>query len=151
MVNKMFEETLIILKPDCLERNLEDRCLKRLEKLGEITLRSKINVSANQIMAHYEDNLKDKPENIKYRVLNYFVNKEVIIILLKGKNVIANTRKLIGTSDPAKSPKGTIRGDWGIDSYSMADASDRSCYNIIHASDSEANYIREKKIWVGVD
>ena len=113
----MFEETLIILKPDCLERNLEDRCLKRLEKLGEITLMSKINVSANQIMAHYEDNLKDKPENIKYRVLNYFVNKEVIVILLRGKNVIANTRKLIGASDPAKSPKGTIRGDWGIDCY----------------------------------
>ena len=100
-------------------------------------------------MAHYEENLKDKPDNIKYRVLNYFVNKEVVIILIRGENIIKNTRKLIGTSDPAKSPSGTIRGDFGIDSYEDADRIDRSCYNIIHASDSIDSYLREKEIWLG--
>lgn len=145
----MIEETLVMLKPDCLERNLESKCLDRLKSIGDIILKRRMIASANKIMAHYEENLKDKPDNIKYRVLNYFVNKEVVIILIRGENIIKNTRKLIGTSDPAKSPSGTIRGDFGIDSYEDADRIDRSCYNIIHASDSIDSYLREKEIWLG--
>lgn len=143
----MVEETLVILKPDCLERNLEEECLNRLEAIGKITSKRRINVSANKIMSHYEGNLKGKSKNIKYRVLNYFVNKEVIVLLLSGENIIKKTRDLIGVSDPSKSRPGTIRGDLGIDSYFKADADDRSCYNIIHASDSLESFIYEKKIW----
>ncbi|WP_185953307.1 nucleoside-diphosphate kinase [Enterococcus casseliflavus] len=141
------EETLIILKPDCIERNLTEVCIKRLLKIGNIKKMKTCEVKSKQILEHYSENLKVVDQDIKNRVLDYFVNKTVIVIVLDGENIIKNVRNEIGTSDPSESPLGTIRRDYCNDSYKIAEIEQRSCRNIIHASDSVHSYEKEFRVW----
>lgn len=104
-------------------------------------------VSSDEILRHYSDNLINSDDSIKKRVLDYFVNKEIIIIILEGPDIIKKVRRLVGESDPSLSSKETIRGRFGIDSYKQADIENRSCRNIIHASDSQTTFEYEKSIW----
>lgn len=142
------EETLIILKPDCLERELVEECIDRISKIGKIELIKYHKVKAREILKHYYNNLKNESEEIKCRVLDYFVNRNIILLIVSGEDIIKKIRSEIGASDPLKSKIGTIRGDFGDDSYEKADFECRSCNNIIHASDSKESYEYEKKIWI---
>lgn len=141
------EKTLVILKPDCIDRDLTDECMQRLLKLGKIERVKTCTVSSKDILEHYSANLRLVDQSIKNRVLDYFVNNLVIIFVISGVNIIAKVRSEIGKSDPSESPKGTIRGDYCNDSYNLADEEDRSCRNIIHASDSIDSYETEYKVW----
>lgn len=98
-------------------------------------------------MEHYKKNLLNQPKEIEKRLLSYMANKYIIALILEKENAIESMRKLIGASDPSKADKNTIRGYWGNDSYEKAMKENRSCYNLIHASDSVEEYKREKKIW----
>lgn len=143
----MYEKTLIILKPDCLERDITTDCVEILLQLGRIVELKCCKVSSNTILKHYEKNLKKVDEDIKNRVLDYFVNKYVVVLVLEGQDIITRVRKIIGASDPSLASKGTIRGDFGMDSYEIAELEKRSCRNIVHASDSIEAYNLEYNIW----
>ncbi|WP_336783239.1 nucleoside-diphosphate kinase [Paenibacillus illinoisensis] len=144
----MISNTLLILKPDALDRGL----------VGEITERFILNnfhivsmnyliVTEQHIRQHYAPHIEAHGEEIAERILDFFVGRPVLPFIILGEDAIKRSRKLIGTSDPALSPSGTIRGDFGDDSYYQADMDKRSCRNLIHGSDSPSEFKREVKIW----
>jgi len=120
------EKTLIILKPDCMERRLCGTVLARFEAAGFDILASKMTrLSAAQLREHYA-HVADKPF---YPEIEAFMSsRPVIVAVLVGDNVISRVRELLGPTNSKVAPKGTIRGDFGTEMMR----------NVCHASDSPA-------------
>ncbi len=71
----------------------------------------------------------------------------IVAICIEGHNAVATIRKLIGDTSPSSAPMGTIRGDYAVDSYQLADSLGRPIQNLIHASGSVTEAEREIVIW----
>ena len=141
------EKTLIILKPDVLQRNLVSVITQQLLTVGKIIYVDYKRPTREEILNHYKENLRNCSNDIKERVVDYMSSGMIILYILEGEDVINKTRKLIGCSDPSKSSLNTIRGKYGIDSYAKAILEERSCYNLIHGSDSKKSYKEEIIAW----
>ncbi len=120
------EKTLIILKPDCMERRLCGTVLARFEAAGFEILASKMTrLTTAQLREHYA-HVADKPF---YPEIEAFMSsRPVIVAVLVGDNVISRVRELLGPTNSKVAPKGTIRGDFGTEMMR----------NVCHASDSPA-------------
>ncbi len=130
----MSEQTLVVLKPDSIERNLIGEILSRFEKSNfKIVKLQKMNYTKEMAEEFYSDH-KEKP--FFGEVVSYITSGSVVAAVLEGENVIAKTREINGVTDPKKAEKGTIRGDFGIDIKS----------NTIHASDSPQSFEKEVKV-----
>ena len=161
------EDTLVILKPDALERNLVGAVIGRYEdkglKIKNINFFSTVNKEL--ISIHYPDTMAEslgrksekageKVQDLKeqgLKILNwnrdYMTRGAVIAIILSGENVVNKVREITGYTDPSKADKGTIRGDLGIDSIINANKEKRSVENLIHASGNNEEAEREIKLW----
>ena len=98
--------------------------------------------------------IRDAKDNI--RLVNIFliffilfglISKLIIAIVFEGFGVISQVRKILGSASPADGDIGTIRDDYSLDTYALADSIDRSTMTMLHASDSVENAERELKIW----
>jgi nucleoside-diphosphate kinase len=120
------EKTLIILKPDCMERRLCGTVLARFEAAGfEIQDSKMTRLTSAQLREHYA-HVADKPF---YPEIEAFMSsRPVIVAVLVGDNVISRVRELLGPTNSKVAPKGTIRGDFGTEMMR----------NVCHASDSSA-------------
>ena len=120
------EKTLIILKPDCMERRLCGTVLSRFEAAGfEIQASKMTRLTSAQLREHYA-HVADKPF---YPEIEAFMSsRPVIVAVLVGDNVISRVRALLGPTNSKVAPKGTIRGDFGTEMMR----------NVCHASDSPA-------------
>jgi nucleoside-diphosphate kinase len=120
------EKTLIILKPDCMERHLVGTVLARFEAAGfEIQASKMMRLTPSLLREHYS-HVADKPF---YPEIEAFMSsRPVIVAVLTGHNVIARVRELLGPTNSKVAPKGTIRGDFGTEMMR----------NVCHASDSPA-------------
>ncbi len=120
------EKTLIILKPDCMERRLCGIVLARFEAAGfEIQASKMTRLTSGQLREHYA-HVADKPF---YPEIEAFMSsRPVIVAVLVGDNVISRVRELLGPTNSKVAPKGTIRGDYGTEMMR----------NVCHASDSPA-------------
>ncbi len=169
------EECLILLKPDCVERNLIGECISRIEKTGlRLTRMKMIEANADLIGRHYPDDpswLKKvgmkkiqkfqamgQPvrlnslaigQGVRNDLIKYFSGKRVVVFTVKGLNAIACMRKLAGNTEPFSAPPGTLRGDYSTDSYESADSAERPIQNLIHVSDSPESYQNEVEVWFG--
>ncbi len=65
----------------------------------------------------------------------YATSTDIIAFIIEGENAVTRSRQLIGKTDPSLADKGTIRGDWGVDSIAKANMDGRACENMVHASD----------------
>lgn len=118
------EKTLIILKPDCMEKRLAGAVLDRFQKAGfDIVAAKLMQLNADLLREHYA-HIADKP--FFPALAEFMGSRPVLVVALQGANVIAKVRELLGPTDSTKAPKGTIRGDYGTD----------VSVNICHASDS---------------
>lgn len=118
------ETTLILLKPDCVTKNLVGEVLARLQKPGFVLRGCKMmRLDAAILREHYAHiaNLPFFPD-----VEKFMSGSPVIAVALSGENVVERVRELAGPTDSRKAAPGTIRGDLGEDMMR----------NIIHASDS---------------
>ncbi len=120
----MMEKSLIILKPDCLQRNLLGEIIKRFENKGLKIAGLKMGkISDEQINEHYSHH-KDKPF---FGGLKKFMQSgPVIFVAIEGYDAIDSVRTIIGSTSGRKADAGSIRGD-----FSMSHSN-----NIVHASDS---------------
>lgn len=118
------ERTLIIFKPDCVQRMLVGRILARFEEKGLRIAAMKLQQSPrSQVEKHYEVH-RERPF---YRSLVEFMTSgPVIVAVLEGPQAINVVRGLLGATDGRAAAPGTIRGDFGLDKQ----------YNLVHASDS---------------
>lgn len=147
----MASRTFIMLKPDAIEKNLENEILTFFKDYGiEVVRWNTVTVDETLIMKHYHEvidklNLPDFPNRIR----NYFIGKTVRIFELESKdnNVVAKVRELIGTTDPSKAGPDTIRGKYSNDNMDLAKQEQRLVHNLIHASDSDENAHKEIELW----
>lgn len=141
------ERTLVLIKPDGVERNLIGEIIRRFES-GGLRVRDIEMVAPKKefVETHYAMH-KGKP--FFDLLIKYLANRQVVAMVLEGKDAVANVRRIVGATDPSKAEKGTIRGDLGNDSREKADKEHRSIYNLIHASGTKAEAETELKLWFG--
>jgi len=121
----MIERTFIILKPDCMEKNMAGKVLDRLFTKGLKPVAMKLVRLNDQILTEHYAHLKDKP--FFPGILKFMSRSPVIMAVLEGEDAVNVVRLLCGPTNSTQAPAGTIRGDLGKDVQE----------NIIHASDSK--------------
>ena len=121
------ERTLILVKPDAMERNLGGAILARLEASGlKITALKMLHVDEALAHKHYAVHT-GKP--FFKDLITYITSYPIIAAVFEGKNAVEVARKTMGSTDPKKAEAGTIRRDFGIDIQR----------NSVHGSDSREN------------
>lgn len=168
------ERTLVMIKPDGVQRSLIGEIVKRFERAGLKMVGLKMiipnktdarkhylldsnwltSVGEKSISAYREKGIKPVSENpivVGNKVLdvlvNYMTSGPVVAIVLEGAHAVSVVRKLVGGTEPLTSDVGTIRGDFVLDSYQMADTDSRAVRNLIHASGSVSEAKNEIKHW----
>lgn len=133
------ERTLVLLKPDALERNLRGEILNRIERKGyTIVAMEQREATSDELSAHYAEHA-DKP--FFPSLVDYMSAGSVVAIVLEGTNVIAGFRSLAGATNPTQAAPGTIRGDLG------REWEDGTVRNLVHGSDAPESAAREIAIW----
>ena len=123
----MIEQTLSIIKPDALERNLENNIKNFFEKNNfKILKTKKVKVSKEEASEFYKVH-QTKPFYV--RLCNYLSSGPIVAMILEGENAISKNRQLMGSTDPKKAEEGTLRKMYGL-------SIDK---NSIHGSDSIEN------------
>jgi nucleoside-diphosphate kinase len=144
---KPTERTLVLFKPDALTRNLVGTILQRFERAGLQPMDFRRTVfSADRLEKHYAE-LRAKHPRAYERNAGYLPGKPVLAVILEGSDAVAKVRRLVGSTEPAAAPPGTIRGDYSSDTIALADAENRGLYNLVHAADSVEAAEREIQIW----
>ena len=168
------ERTLVIIKPDGVQRTLIGEIIKRYEQIGLKLVAIKMLVpSAKRIEEHYtldpewrritgEKTIKgyldkgqippsDNPLEITEKLLKtlqkYMTSGPVVAMIWEGAHAVKIVRKLTGGTEPLTSDVGSIRGDYVLDSYQMSDKDGRAIRNILHASGSVKEAEMEIKHW----
>lgn len=145
----MMERTLVLIKPDGVQRSLTGEIISRFERVGfKIIGMKMVWIDKKFAEKHYtEDITKRRGEKVRNDLLKYIVEGPVIAIVLEGINVIENVRKLVGGTEPKSAPPGTIRGDYAHVSYAYADNKGIAIKNLIHASGDKKDAEYELKLW----
>ena len=121
------ERTLILCKPDCMEKNLAGEVIRRLEAAGLRLSAAKMLRLDGKILAEHYAHLADRP--FFPEIVEFMSSRPVLALILNGPDAVAKVRELLGPTDSRKAPKGPLRGDLGTNSM----------LNIAHASDSPEN------------
>ncbi len=121
------EKTLIIFKPDCIEKRHVGNVLDRFEKAGFSIVACKMTQLTPKILREHYAHVAALP--FYPEIEKFMSSRPVIVIALQGQSVVSKVRDLLGPTDSRKAPKGTIRGDFGSEMM----------MNVVHASDSVEN------------
>ncbi len=168
------ETTLIVIKPDGVQRSLAGELISRYERLGLKLVAMKMLVPTPEMVeTHYtldptwrmrngEKTIKSyKAKNLTppsedpmeisgltlEKLKKYLSSGPVIAMVWQGANAVAVVQKITGTTEPLTSDVGTIRGDFVLDSYQMADQDTRAVRNLVHMSGSVQEAQDEIKHW----
>lgn len=168
------ERTLVIVKPDGVQRSLVGEIIGRFERVGLKLVGMKMVVATPEMVeAHYtidpnwrritgEKRIKaarekglqppsEDPLEITAVILShlkkYMTSGPVICMVLQGAHAVPIVRKIVGGTEPLSTDVGTIRGDFVLDSYEMSDTDSRAIRNLIHASGSPKEANDEIKHW----
>jgi len=169
----MKERTLVILKPDAVQRALVGEIISRFERTGFKILGMKTVYASKDLAGqHYADDeewlisvgektkksyekkgvtmketAKEIGQRIRQQLMDFISMSPVVALVLEGHDVIEKIRTMTGGTAPNSAAPGTIRGDLSFDSYGLSDKSGRPIQNLIHASDSKESSEREIKLW----
>jgi nucleoside-diphosphate kinase len=169
------ERTLVIIKPDGVQRSLIGEVIGRFEKVGLKIIGMKMMIASDELIEqHYtldpewrritgEKNIKAYEEKgmihplkgeplkvteiILSKLKKYLTSGPIIAFVLEGAHSVAIVRKIVGSTEPLVSDVGTIRGDFVLDSYKLADDANRAVRNVVHASSSVKEAENEIKHW----
>ena len=129
------ETTLIILKPDAIQRGLMGRIISRFEDKGLQIVATKFMIIQSELaQRHYADH-KGKP--FYEGLVGFMTSSPVLVLALQGVGAIAICRSMMGATFGSKADPGTIRGDFGVS----------NSYNLIHGSDSPEAAEKELKLF----
>jgi nucleoside-diphosphate kinase len=145
---ELIERTLVILKPDAVQRGLTGRVIQRFEDAGLKIVGMKMKwVNEDFGKRHYFDLAQRRGEDVLKRMLRYITEGPVIVFVLEGISAVEQVRKMSGSTEPKSASPGTIRGDFSHYSYAAGDAKNIGVKNIVHSSGSldEAKY--EIALW----
>lgn len=129
------ERTLVLLKPDAVQRRLMGRIISRFEDKGLKIVGMKLMKVTRQLAErHYEEH-REKP--FFSELVSFITSSPIVAMVVEGPGAIEEVRKLMGKTNPRDAAPGTIRGDFGL-SITM---------NLVHGSDSPASAAREIPIF----
>src|SRR3990167_33104 len=132
----MKERTILIIKPDGVEKGLEKEIISRIKEAG-----------LDPIAQLGTGNPFLIGKMIRIWNIEYLTRGEIITLLLEGEDAISKTSTLVGDTIPLKAAAGTIRGDFSTDSALKANSEKRAIRNVVHATTSRQAYEFEEKIW----
>lgn len=168
------EKTLVVIKPEGIQRSLIGEIVSRYERSGLKLIAMKmmvpttslveshylvdpewlVKVGNKAILAYEKKGLEapnKNPEEAGRRVLDglkkYFTSGPVVAMVWQGIGAVPVVRKITGSTEPASSDVGTIRGDLTIDSYLLADSDNRAVRNLVHASGNTDEAEKEIPLW----
>ena len=125
------ERSLVLVKPDAIQRGLSGEIISRLEEKGlKIVAMKMLHMDRNLAQRHYAIH---RGKAFFNDLVNFITSSPIIAIVFQGKNAVEIIRQMMGETDPAKARSGTIRGDFGIDIG----------HNLVHGSDSLENASKE--------
>ncbi|MDC8975705.1 nucleoside-diphosphate kinase [Mycobacterium marinum] len=132
----MTERTLVLIKPDGVQRQLVGEIISRIERKGlAIAALELRNVTEELASQHYAEH-EGKP--FFGSLLEFITSAPVVAAIVEGPRAIAAFRQLAGGTDPVeKATPGTIRGDFGLETQ----------FNLVHGSDSAESAQREIALW----
>ena len=130
----MAEQTLIIVKPDAVKRNLVEEILSRFEKKGFIVSKQKMLKFTTEMARQFYSAHNSKP--FFDELVSFITSGDVVAVIIERDNAVSLTREIIGNTNPKDASPGTIRGDFGI---SITE-------NSIHASDSSESFDKEVNV-----
>ncbi|MED5453815.1 MAG: nucleoside-diphosphate kinase [Verrucomicrobiota bacterium] len=133
MIPALMEETLVLLKPDCLGSRNCGEVLKRFEEAGFNVFGLKMIRLSDEVLRDHYAHLADKP--FFPEIQGFMQSSPVIALAMRGENAITRVRDMVGPTDSTVAEKGSIRGDFGQDKMR----------NVVHASDSVENGQTELK------
>jgi nucleoside-diphosphate kinase len=141
----MIQKTLVLIKPDGVQRAVSGRIIQRFEDAGlKIVGMKMVLVDKEFSRTHYADHV-EKPF---YPGLESMITMgPVIAIVLEGVEAVTLVRKLVGDTEPKSALPGTIRGDFAHVSYGYADQEGISVKNLIHASGNKEDAEKEVPLW----
>ncbi len=168
------EQTLVLIKPDGVQRGLTGRILTRFEDAGlKLIALKMVHPERADVDKHYllteewmrgvYDKAKAKYDakgeafpyanheiygnEIKRGLVDFLLSSPIIAIVMEAEQAVSLVRKLVGSTEPAGAPPGTIRGDFSHDNYSFANSQNRPLRNIVHASGTSDEAKHEIGIW----
>ena len=131
------DTTLIILKPDAVQRGLMGRIISRFEDKGlQIVGMKLMKISPQLAATHYESHQGKKFYD---GLVRFMTSSPVLVLAIRGLGAIEISRKMMGATFGSKAEPGTIRGDFGVS----------NSFNLIHGSDSPEAAARELKLFFG--
>ena len=131
------ERTLVLLKPDAVQRGLVGPILTRFEKKGLKIVGLKLRSFPLELIQEHYAVHRERP--FYANLVDFMTSGPVVALALEGKHAIEVVRGMMGATDAAKAAPGTIRGDWGL-SFSR---------NLVHGSDSPEAAATELALWFG--
>ncbi len=167
------ERTFVIVKPDGVQRSLIGEIIKRIERTGLKLVALKMAVpTEDQCWVHYNKDdvwfeskgakiLENRQKaglpveklaieygkDIIKALVKFMTCGPVVMMIWEGNEAVGVVKKLVGSTEPATSDVGTIRGDLTLDSYNLAGTDDRAVRNLVHCTDNPAESQREIDIW----
>ena len=173
MIQITKQRSLILIKPDGVQRSLVGEIIKRFEQRGlKIISMKMLHPTIEQCEMHYnkddewfqnkgkgivanleKEGLSVEKEAIEYgrdiirSIVQYMTGGPVVAIVVQGHEAPQVVTQLVGGTEPLNADIGTIRGDFTIDSYYMATVDNRAVRNLIHCSENDKEAQRETKIW----
>jgi nucleoside-diphosphate kinase len=129
------EQTLVLIKPDAVQRALAGEILARFERRGLTITQAKLLTVDRALAEEHYDEHREKP--FFGELVEFITSAPTLAMVLEGEGAIAVVRTTMGATNPAEAAPGTIRGDFAL---SMPD-------NLVHGSDSPESARREISLW----
>jgi len=149
------ERTLILLKPDALQRAIVGEIITRFERVGlKIVAAKVVQPSKEQYYYHYETigkMISRRGQEVFDVTLEFMQEGPVLAMVLEGIEAVSLVRKMVGTTEPKAAAPGTIRGDYSHISFNFANSNGMSIPNLIHASGDLDDATQEIAHWFTKD
>jgi len=133
----MAEQTLIVLKPDSVKRNLVGEILRRFEEKGFVIKKLKMFTMSRSEAEQFYSIHKGKP--FFNELVTFITSGQIVAAVIEGSDAVNKVRAIIGATKPSEAAPGTVRRDFGTSLNQ----------NAIHASDSVESFIKESKVIFG--
>ena len=156
----MITKTLVLLKPDAVERGLVGKIISRFEDRGLKIAGMKLLIATPELAtSHYGDFIErytpklgaEKANSIMKEMVDFLTSGPIIALAVEGINACPVVRKIVGSTYPDEAPAGTIRGDYAHISQAYANTVGITVKNLIHASGSPEEAEIELGLWFKPD
>jgi nucleoside-diphosphate kinase len=144
----MIQQTLVLVKPDGVQRGLIGEVIKRFENRGLKIVGMKLIKASKELgEKHYDPAVAERHgDAVRQKLISYVTESPVVALVIQGINAVPLIRKIVGSTYPGEADLGTIRGDYAHTSKEYTRAMDQG-KNLIHASEDEEYAKREISFW----